>query len=479
MNKRNELKVLAVDSIIQVILQIALLSFTSHFVGPESYGPFSLALLIINFFKNFGLSGISLIILRSKDNKHIGAVTSVVISISILLSLPFIFFNVFISDMLGSANSELPIFYLGSFLVIVSLALILESYLIKVGLIIEYVFTNLITFIANILSFYFFIDSPIPSYMWLTYSFLIAAFVRLIILTFFCRSNLYVFNPFSTTSKSKIKSVLYEFTGVSTISIINSLALNVDTLIVSKYLGETSLGLYTRAFQINNYVSSLYTKLISKLGVKSYSQCEKRSDIENNFKNIYFYTALVAVIVSISLSLNSQIIVTVLFGDSWSGLVSPMEIISLSIAFRLLYKSIDTYLLSFNKIKCAFYLQLFMLFNVVSLVFYAKNFGLIEVCYAILLATFLQFFASMLIAIYLEVTSYLFFLKVFLISVALFSLYYFSYVGLRDVLILNKFLYSDAVSGVFSFTFSIWSAYVICNKSFKKNIKKRKNKEVS
>lgn len=465
MNKKNELKVLAVDSIVQIILQIVLLSFTSHFVGPESYGPFSLALLIINFFKNFGLSGISLIVLRSSGDAHIGAVTSVVISVSVLLSLPFLLFSDSISQILGSPNSELPIFYLGSFLIVVSFSLVLESYLIKVGLIIEYVFTNLITFFSNILFFYYFIGNSIPSFMWLTYSYLFATFVRLALLLFFCRNNVKIFNPFGVTARRRVKTVVSNLSGISGISVVNSLALNVDTLIVSRYLGETSLGLYTRAFQINNYVSSLYTKLISKLGVKSYSQCKNTGEIQQNFKGIYFYTALISMVLSMTLSLNAHVIVPILFGDKWLALISPMKIICLSIAFRLLYKAVDTYLLSFNKVKYAFYLQLLMLINVVIVVLYAKEFGLLGVCYAILLVTFLQYLASMLLVLYMRVVSYIFFLKIATVSIVILSTNYFTYFILNSWAISYDYLYSDFFVGGGAFLLSMWGAYAISKKN--------------
>lgn len=469
MNKKFELKALAADSIIQIILQIAFLSFSSHYVGPEYYGPFSLALLIVNLIKNFGLSGISLIILREKNNDKFGAVTGLVIFSSLLLSTPFFIFSSEVASALGSPASELPIFILGSTLVVTSLSLILESYLIKVGLIIQYVVINFITILSNAVCFILLIGSDFPSYMWLTYSYLISILIRMLLLLGVCNRRLSIFNPFAVFNLSKLKSVLHDFSGISVITIFNSLALNVDTFIVSRYLGDSNLGVYTRAFQINNYISAVYTKLISKLGVKAYALCESECEIKSNFQRIYIYTSFFSIVMSVIISSNANIIVPVLFGDGWLELIPALQIISLSIAFRLLYKAVDTYLLAFNLLKSAFFLQVFMFINVVLFVFFAQFYGLLIVCFAILAVTILQCLMSFSVIVYFKIANWLLLVKVLLVFVLLTLPYILFYRGLEVVIVRSGSINEMIFHSFLMLIVLGWICYVFNERIIKKN----------
>ncbi|MCF7513922.1 oligosaccharide flippase family protein [Pseudoalteromonas sp. L23] len=441
MNKSKELRVLSIDSILQVVLQIILLSITSHYVDPASYGVFSLAFLIINLIKNFGLSGISISILRKKGEKHISTIVGVVVVFTLFITTLLLFFNIQLVGVLNSPKSSESLFFLSIFLLVSTLSLVLESYLVKVGRVLELAFANLVTFVVNLTSFLVLVDvfPSLSAYLWLTYSYVLSVVVRFIVFAFFIANKTHVFNPFRLKEVDEYKSTIKELVQVSSVSFVNSVALNVDSFLVSKYLGSGALGLYTRAYQINNYVSSIYSKVISKFGVKNYANCETKEEISYNYKIIIIATGCISVFFAMSVSLGSPLIVELLFGNDWGGLTAPLKILSLSLIFRLLYKAGDTYQLTFGYMRVSFCFQILLLSNVLIFVGFASQFSLEAVCYAILYAVGMQFFAMLIWSIFNGVIDLAFAFKFIVYLLFLNFIFYTVYFFFYDSIPLNGF----------------------------------------
>lgn len=470
MKSKIELKILALDSIVQIFLQILLLSLTSRYVMPEDYGAYALAFMIINLIKNIGLSGISTIVLRKVDSNHISAVVGIVTVSSIILMIPLMLLSEQVATLLNSEDSRLPLFYLSSILLFTSLSLIIESFLIKVGKVFDYFMCNILAFLVNICMFVFFINlSSLPTYLWLTLSYIVSILIKFVILMLCIRKDIGLFNPIKSCSISEYKLAFSELSSISVISVVNSLALNIDTLIVSKFLGASSVGLYARAYQLGNYTSSIYSKIISKLGVKAYSECSDEYEIKQTLSKIINYTSIISVLVALSIHLNSGLIVDVLFGLEWAELKKPLSVLILSVIFRLLYKSIDTYLLSFNLVKVAFKLQVLFLINVIIFVTLSVPYGLLNVCYAIVMVSLIQLIYSCTWLIKnrkIEIS----FLFDKIVSTSIFSIIYIGTHWIFDLFFLlfelNDLLHGLIVS-LFSLSLMLFGVYVY----FKKNKK--------
>ncbi|PSW57456.1 oligosaccharide flippase family protein [Photobacterium leiognathi] len=467
MKSQNEFKIIALDSIVQLILQMLLLVITSRYVGPAEYGVYSIAYLIINVIKNFGISGISINVLRRKSVNSLNALVNVVSILSIVMTSLLFISSEYISVTLNSTSSRLPIILLSSSIIFVSLGGVIESYLIKVSRVKEYLISNIITVLINISSFFIYLKySELSGEYWLTFSLLTSVILRFFLLIFYVRYDLKVFNPIFNITLSDLKIEFKNLYSISAISIINNFALNVDNYVISKYLGATSLGLYNRAFQIGNYTSAIYTKIISKLGVKKYSECNRSDELEMNFNRILCYTGIFSVVVSLTISMNSELIVNVFFGDKWSELAVPMSVLSYSLIFRFLYKSIDTYILSLKMERVALFLQLALLFNMTFFTLYFVDGGLISVCYSIVISSSIQFLLSITWMLYAGRIR----LKYIIGNLVIFSIIFILYKIIYVVLSSYISVINAVISGPISFLIICWLVYVVYNKKNKKII---------
>ncbi len=105
-------------------------------------------------------------------------------------------------------------------------------------------------------------------------------------------------------------------------------ARNLDNLLVAKYLGDVSLGLYSKAYSVMLLPLVNFSQVISKVLFPSFSMIQQdKEKIKRIYLKITRIIAFVTFPVMIILWALSENIVLVIFGDAWAGMIPVLEIL--------------------------------------------------------------------------------------------------------------------------------------------------------
>ena len=135
-------------------------------------------------------------------------------------------------------------------------------------------------------------------------------------------------------------TTLFEFGKNLTLSkVFNYMAMKGDYFIVSKFLGATSLGFYSRAYGLMNMPTNLMGNVINTILFSDFSK--NQNEKEKTLKRL---EQSYQIILQLTIPLLpwfyffAEDIVMVLLGEKWISVVPVFRILVFAMAFRLLYK---------------------------------------------------------------------------------------------------------------------------------------------
>lgn len=133
---------------------------------------------------------------------------------------------------------------------------------------------------------------------------------------------------------------LIGFGGGQTIQIIaNIIAVQGDNAVVSRQLGSTALGFYSRAYELVQYPAKLFSSVVGSVLFPAFSRLQDdRPALRDAFVRTLFVNAVVLLPMSALLIVLAPETLHVLLGPGWDGAVLPFQIMLASMLFRTSYK---------------------------------------------------------------------------------------------------------------------------------------------
>ncbi|QVK23664.1 oligosaccharide flippase family protein [Shewanella dokdonensis] len=119
-------------------------------------------------------------------------------------------------------------------------------------------------------------------------------------------------------------------------NIIISFAQNLDNILVGKYFGYYTLGIYDKAYQLMRYPLTLLTFAMTPAiqpVIKNYSNDINR--VESIHVNFTFKLSLLGWLSGLCIFLWADIIVLIIFGSQWVAVVPIIRILSISIPIQV------------------------------------------------------------------------------------------------------------------------------------------------
>lgn len=340
-NVNNEIKKNVIKSIISkyaiYAVQVVTLIIYARIFTPEQFGSVAIVVTIANFFILFGSTSISSAIITKRDlsksqldgiltiSLFIGILTAIVLGILLYLA--------------GSFFGNDKLYILGWF-----------SYLT--------VFFSIVNSTAN--------ASLIKDYRFKTISFntilgeLLALVVILLLLNSvrgvyligarfaIVQASIMIFNYRSSYSTSTGRCILgFDTSGFKIISnfLVNSMGFNIlnyftrnlDNLLVGKFYGFNSLGLYEKAYALMKYPIMLITSaanpaiqpILTKRGYSTESAYAANNMIIRSVSNL-------GIFFSVFFFFYSSVIVNLLFGEAWLGVAPILSAMSIAIPIQLI-----------------------------------------------------------------------------------------------------------------------------------------------
>ncbi len=137
---------------------------------------------------------------------------------------------------------------------------------------------------------------------------------------------------------------LFYFGGGFTLARIgNYLASQADKLVVGRWLGAQTLGLYALTYQLVNTPANLFGQVLDRVMFPTMAMVQlEPTRLARAYCTSIAVCALLILPVSVVLTIVAPEIVEVLLGTKWSGAVVPLQILTLGMLFRTSYKLSDT-----------------------------------------------------------------------------------------------------------------------------------------
>ncbi|MFT4610843.1 MAG: O-antigen/teichoic acid export membrane protein [Glaciecola sp.] len=392
---------------------ILIIGILARLLTPQDFGILGIILIFVSFSDIFTQMGIGTAIVQKEDitKSHISLGYSLSVLIGVFVGIIFYFLAPYIGRFFNLEDLEGPIRFFSFFFPIksmnsVSYALLQRDLKFDAWVkssSISYFFGYGLTSITFALLGY--------GYWSLIYGQLAIMTVNTLVLMF------YVTPTFSLIhSKKTYKDLLFFGSGFALDTYINFFADNIDNLIIGKVLGTSSLGLYSRAFQLfaipASFFGSIYDKVLFPILSSTQSNKEKIS-------SFYIFSISFCLLILIPLSLillfNAELIITILLGSSWLEVKLPFQILVVGLFTRFGTKINKSFLKSLGLVYQGIYYQTIYALMMVAFCFIGvKYYGIVGAAAGVVLTNILNYIqVSFRI---LKVTNYtfLYFLKLHL-----------------------------------------------------------------
>lgn len=129
--------------------------------------------------------------------------------------------------------------------------------------------------------------------------------------------------------------------------ILNYSATNVDYLLVGKFLGATSLGLYTFAYQIITWPTRKISALATQVTFPAFSTIQQDDErIRRGYLKMVKYISVVTFPLMLGMLVVAREFVTVLYGQKWALAVIPLQLMCIAGLIRSVVTTVGTVFLS-------------------------------------------------------------------------------------------------------------------------------------
>ena len=188
---------------------------------------------------------------------------------------------------------------------------------------------------------------------------------------------------------------------------VNYLALNGDNFVVGRWIGPASLGAYQRAYALMSLPRSYVANVMSTAMFPAFAQLqEEPARVRRGYLLLTKLTAIVAAPSMATLAIVAPHLVLGLYGPQWSGVVVPLQILSIAGYFRALYHLGGVVAQSHGQVYGEMRRQIVYAALVISCGLVGSRYGLPGVAAGVSVATLFMFIAMAHLALRITETSW-------------------------------------------------------------------------
>lgn len=349
-----------------IVCQIVITAVLARLLTPDDYGIIAIASVIIAFFNVLSDVGIGVAVIQTKDysEKDLDHLYSLNIYIGLFLSIVFFASSGIISSYYNN-EQLLSVCRLLSLLILFTCARTVPMNLLYREKQFKYIaFTNLsVQVICGVAA----IIAALSGWgvYALVLSQVLSALLLFVIYTIKYRRHFYLKVDLAPLKRVFSYSA-YNFLG----TIFVYLTLNIDKLLVGKYVGSKALGFYEKSYSlvflpINN-ITFVITPVLHPLF----------SEFQNDFKELaHKYFKIIEILAYISFPLSvicffiSKELILTFYGNQWYPAIPPFQVMSLAISFLILDTTVGSIYNAANQTQRGFFTMMSMSFvMIVSIV---------------------------------------------------------------------------------------------------------------
>lgn len=176
------------------------------------------------------------------------------------------------------------------------------------------------------------------------------------------------------------------------------LKMNLDNLLVGKFLGVAALGLYAIAFNIANFGADYFGNKVARVIFPTYSKLQSDLyDLKSATLKTLKYISIIAIPFSIALFLLSGEFLRFFYGERWIGATNVLRILAFAGIFNTLPAGMSVAFLACGKPKLGFWITTFQVAIFFIFIYpMAKLFGINGVGVVVTLSGFIAFIITLI-----------------------------------------------------------------------------------
>ena len=180
--------------------------------------------------------------------------------------------------------------------------------------------------------------------------------------------------------------------GLTAAKIANYVALQGDFFVVGRGLGPTALGLYHRAYQLMAMPATFYGKAVDKAIFPAMSMVQaEKGRLLQACRRGEAVTALLAIPTGVFVFVLAPEIVHTLLGPDWIRAIPPLQVLALTLYFRVGYKVNGSMIRALGAVNALAWRQLVYAILVVGGAWLALPYGITGVAAAVSFAVIVQY----------------------------------------------------------------------------------------
>lgn len=385
---KHGLKWTFIDQVLSQVLFLIFSIYIARILSPSYFGIVSSVTIFTGFaslFIDMGY-GIALVQKKDADNEHYSSVFWLNVAFGLLLYVLFFFMAPLLSDFFKQPQITVLVRVISLSFIINSLSAVQTNLLSKELKFKQKVIFNWIsTGIGYIVAFYLaFNGYGVWAIVWMT---LVTSLLNLILYWF--STGWYPSFLFNINKIKELSNFGFSILGETSV---NYWSRNFDNFIIAKVLGNTELGLYTRAYSLMLLPLRNISSVITRVMFPAFSK--KQDDIPT-IKHYYLliikYIALFTFPAMVGLSLVSKEFVLLTFGNIWKGMIPVLSILSLVGAIQSIFFLNGMIYNSLGRANIAFRISLLVNFVLIIAFSIGVNYGIIGMAWSYLIASLLLY----------------------------------------------------------------------------------------
>ena len=176
-------------------------------------------------------------------------------------------------------------------------------------------------------------------------------------------------------------------------NVLNYFSRNLDTILITKYFGVATVGLYEKSYQVMRYPLQLFTFAITPALQPILTKYKNQVDvIEKEYYPVAFKLAMLGFFVSWVLFWGAEEIVYIMFGPQWHDAGQYLSLLAVSIPLQMVLSSTGGIYQAVGKAKLQFYCGVFSsIVNITMIILGIYFADLILLCQLLVLGFVINF----------------------------------------------------------------------------------------
>jgi len=374
-----------------VVLQLMLLYTLSRMLEASDFGVMGVLMVIVGFSKILSEFGFGSAIVQKKyvDDDDKRNVMFISVIIALVIAVIIFTFSSYIAIFLNNNNF---VFFLRliSFVFVVDAVVVVQMAIAQKNMDFKYI--SFVSFVSFLVGNFF--VAIILAYLGFGVVALIMGYISSSLINFvlYCKKYGVVMPSYKSGRISKF----IHFSSYFTIGrIANYFANQGDYLVIGKVMGVDKLGYYTRAYQMMSSPVDLIGGTFQKVLFPAFSNIN--NDIER-LKRYYIYInkvfSYISVLLGFVVFVSAEEIVGFVLGSGWEKTIVPLKIMSLSLFFKLGYKTTTPIMNALNEVKKRSYVEVIYMICVFAFVYIGSFYGLNGAALGVLISLIVNYIIS-------------------------------------------------------------------------------------